>query len=961
MKKNKVLKNLFLCFFVVAGGACFSISKDSALFKKIHSAYSGADYPAVIEYSSRLQKDFSSSPFLEKALLCKGESFFYLGRFEESIQTLNELSSSEKNETKIFSNYWKGRSEFSLEDFNAALNSFYNSSSISSDFNKKNKEINFVYRNSIYYAGLCNYFLHQYEKCIPIFESIVSSNEYENDIFCISLQILFDCYTNENEYSKLVKKYEELSPQNISCYWNVSFAAGNAFEKLGQKKDAFACYEKIALNAELPLSAQALQKACYVSTEDFPLLLEKAKSAFSCENSLLSEFWIRLGIDSFEKNDFDSAQKYFSNAEDSDSEKKYSSLIGLYKAELASENKIAILDYYSAKRIDKKYYAEYELAYAQQYAALSDFKNSLVHAKNAYEKTSPEKKQIKQKSFYYYCLGLYSTGKSKQAISLIEKSKENSDAESKYFFAQKILYARCLAENGDLESAEKIYKNFFEKSQLNNEQKYDYAKILFSLRNMSECKKVADSSSVSDAVYISALASFNMQDWKNSSTGFFKFIAENSKSSKISFAEFYYGYSLYKMGESAEAFNALKNFSEKYPESSLCYSSCIVSANSALKNFDFENAIVQAKKALSFFSSQEEKENSVLLCASIYSDSEKYQDAIKFLEPYANNTSVFSIRCRYQIALLNSRIGKISEADKIFSEIQNKFYNFPFADESSFRRADLYYNLKNYETAAMRFSEYQRKFPKGKFIDASYYCSADSYRKLAQIEKSVLQYKILVENFPKSTFIYNARKNLSEIFEEQKKYEDALEQQKFILLIADSEEQRKTAEQKISFLKNLISGENSDLALLEKRYVENSKTATFEGRIAGTELAEFLIQNEQPKKEVFELADSLFKIQSSEKNQAAESSYAARTAFVCARYLRFLNKNKEAAQRFLVCAEFARKSENDELAQKAIYGAAESFDAAKLYADSENSAKTLLELYPKSSYKSAAQKFIKNN
>ena len=82
---------------------------------------------------------------------------------------------------------------------------------------------------------------------------------------------------------------------------------------------------------------------------------------------------------------------------------------------------------------------------------------------------------------------------------------------------------------------------------------------------------------------------------------------------------------------------------------------------------------------------------------------------------------------------------------------------------------------------------------------------------------------------------------------------------------------------------------------------------------------------------------------------------------MCARYLRFQNKNKEAAQRFLVCAEFARKSENDELAQKAIYGAAESFDAAKLYADSENSAKTLLELYPKSSYKSAAQKFIKNN
>ena len=101
MKKNKVLKNLLLCFFAAAGGACFSFSKDSALFKKIDSAYSGAFYPAVIEYSSQLQKEFPSSPFLEKALLCKGESFFYLGRFEDSIQTLNELSSSEKKFTIV--------------------------------------------------------------------------------------------------------------------------------------------------------------------------------------------------------------------------------------------------------------------------------------------------------------------------------------------------------------------------------------------------------------------------------------------------------------------------------------------------------------------------------------------------------------------------------------------------------------------------------------------------------------------------------------------------------------------------------------------------------------------------------------------------------------------------------------------------------------------------------------------
>ncbi len=958
MKRNKVLKKALFCFLISAGGFCFGISKDAALFSKISSAYSGSAYSEVAAYVSQMQKEFSASPFLEKSLLYKGESFFHLGRFEDSIAALNELGSSDDLEIRAFCYYWKGRSEFSLENFSAALNSFSSARFAAAEI--RGGKTDFVYRNSVYYSGLSCYALRRYKESASIFESMLSDASYENDVLTNSLQLLFDSYINENEYLKLVQKYETLSSQGISCYWNLALSAGISFEKLGRKKDAFACYEEVALNAELPLSAAALQKAYYVSAEDFPSLVEKAKSVLSGEKSLLSEFWIRAGIECFKENDFESARKYFSNAEEADSEKKYSTLIGLYKAELAAENKISVLDYYSKENFDKKYYAEYEAAYAEQYAALNDFEKSLAHSKNAYEKSSPEKKHLKQKSFYYYCLGLYSTGKSKNVISLMEKEKVNSDAESEYFFAQKILYARCLFENGNLASAEKIYKDFFEKSLLNDEQKCDYAKILFMLGNMNECKKAADSSSASDAVYISALTSFNLKDWKNSSEEFAKFIAENPKSAEISFAEFYYGYSLYKMEKTSEAFKVLENFAEKYPESGLCYSACMVCATSGLKNLDFENAVVQAKKALNFFSSQEEMERAVLLCASIYSDAEKYQDAIKFLEPYAKASSEFSIRCRYQIAVLNSRSGKISEADRIFLEIQNKFYNSPFADESSFRRGDLYYNLKNYAKSSVCFSEYQKKFPKGKFIDASYYYSADSYRKLNQNDKSILQYKILVENFPESSFVYNAHKNLSEIFAEQKKYEDALEQQEFVFALSDSVEQKKDAEQKISFLKKLLYGENPRLALLEKSYDENSKNSTYEGRKVGTELSEFLIETEHYKKNAFELASSLFKIQSSVENRASENSYAARTAFVCAKYFRFQNKNKEAAQKFLVCAEFARESGSEDLAQKAIYGAAESFDAASLHADSENAAKVLLELYPKSAYKSAVIQFIKN-
>ena len=110
------------------------------------------------------------------------------------------------------------------------------------------------------------------------------------------------------------------------------------------------------------------------------------------------------------------------------------------------------------------------------------------------------------------------------------------------------------------------------------------------------------------------------------------------------------------------------------------------------------------------------------------------------------------------------------------------------------------------------------------------------------------------------------------------------------------------------------------------------------------------------QKKALPLAEQLFAEQ--KKNTAGESSFAARTAMILGSQYRAQNSNKTAANYYLSAAEYFRMNSDSENAARALYGAVESFDAAGLYGDSKETAKTLAKLYPDSRQSQAAQTLV---
>lgn len=970
MKKNKIKRGFAVILLSLTSFLSFAKTESAVdevqLYTEIVSSFSGAVYPQVVEYADDFAEKFPDSVYISKVQLYKGESCFHLSRYEDAEKILAVVSRSSSLDIKVMATYWHGRTLLKLGRNNEALNSLFDCCQTSQN-KKLSKKSSAYYNLALYYAGETYFSMEEYEKAIPVFESIVSrGNEYSMEYYSASFEMLFDSYLKRENYQQLVSIYKKYpQPENADSgilYSRLSLKAADAYEAMGRHEEAWNCLTAVFESSFPDEISAALKKAYGISSayekatgKSTGEIFAKASEKLSGQTGLLAEFWTRLATDEYENRNFEKAGEYFSRAETYDVDGRYSSLIALYRASMnGNQLELTSLDE------DQKLYVYYESSFAEKFAEIGDWDKCYIHAKNAYEKmdVTVHEKNLCQKAAYYYALSLCSFSKNGEALSIIENGKIRFEKTDSYYVPSCKILASIYAVSGRESDALAIYSVLDSEGNLNSQEKADYAKLLFTCGYLGASKKVALSSSSTEALYVAAIASFNLKEWSEAESNFQKFLNANPKSNR-EFAEFYLGYCQYRLGKS-KSVEVLSSFSEKYPNHSLCYNACLVCANAALAVKDFETAGLQASKAIDYSRNMDEKEQAVFLASSIYQDSGKSGMALKVLSPYLKDSSDFGIRARFQTALIYSSQKDLNSADRLFGEIQNKFSSSAYSDESAYRRGELYYSAGNYSVAAVRFSEYRKKFPKGRFSENALYYLAESFRLNGQKENAILNYEVLLLENAETSFAYSCCKNLALLFKESGRTEKASFYAQKMLSLAVTDQQKSESRNLVSALGKISGGEKSRYVVLSDEYRKKGEAATFDGRCAGTELAEYL-WNEGKTDEAVELAEKLYSIQTKSRNISSECGYAARCAVIMAKYERNSGENSSSAEIYLLAAKYARQSGDRDGAARALYGAAEAFDAAGRYGDSGATAKQLAELYPDTTYAASAKTFIKGN
>ena len=968
MKKNKAKKitvavsAVFLAASLGFAGPADSASGDSWIFSEIVTAYSGAAYPSVIEHADTLVQNHPDSIYYYKALLYKGESLCFLGRNSEAEPVLSRASGSDDVDVQVMSFYWLGRSKLALKKNSDALAAFYKCCEISRS-KKISKKSEHYYNMAVYYAGEIYFISEEYGKCIPVFESVVSrGGSYPVDSYSDSFVMLFESYLYEKKYDALIslyKKTPEMKGQPLSnLYAELSLLASKAYEGKNDYRNAWTCCTKAFDSTDVSVSTEGFRTAYRISSsyekqtgKNSAQVFERLSEKFSSNPELLAEFWTRFATDCFENGDYENALSYFNRAEKYDGEKRYASLISLYRARLSGNT----LELVGKLEESNELYADYEAAFAEQYAFIGDWSNCCNHGKNAYEKTKvSDDVNLCRKSAYYYAMGLLNCGKINEAENILESGKVIFKKGESFYDGKQKLLARCYAMSGREKKAMEIYGSL----NLAGDEITDYAKVLFSCGYLALSKKEGLRSNSVEGKYIAALSCFNLKEWKNAENLFSEYLMTNAKTNR-GYAVFYLGYCQYKLGKTS-AFDTLENFSSLFPGHSLCYSAAIVCANSFISAGDFKKALEQSSLAVNLARSDGEKESATLLASSVYADSGNLDKAISVLSPYVKASSDFGIYCRYETALLYSRAGKINESDRLFKEIGTRFSSSKYAEESYYRRAELFYSNEKFREAILRFEDYKKNYPKGNYYEGALFYCGDSQRKIGDPRMAMLSYELLLLEYPKSSFAYAASKNLVGLYREDGNYPKALEICKKMLDSALNEEQKSHARKEMESLKVLAeSGNDPKKIILSKKYESLGKHKTREGRIAGTELAEFIWNAEKYSDAALSISERIYAEQTKSGNIDAECLYAAKNAVILAEGKRHDNECLSSAGYFLAAAKYSRMGGNNELASRALYGAAETFDAAGKKGDAKNVAENLIELYPDTVHAKSVREFLK--
>ncbi|MCR4742599.1 MAG: tetratricopeptide repeat protein [Treponema sp.] len=957
-------KTFTIILFFLTNLISFAWSSEISVYDEVSAAYNSKFYPGVVEKAEKFQKSFPDSVYDVNVKLMQGQALINLFRYQDAIKILTLVEKKLEGDSSQLAQclYLQGLANYFLKDYKNALPDFYKSCQIEKAIESKE-----YYDKSLLYTARIYYSQEEFSKALPILEYIIKNgNSYAKTDFDEALQKLINTYGQLGMSKQTISLYQKLSKEDFSAkvYFTITLYAAQAYEESGDYKKAYDLYCQIVESGQENLSVIAMKLAYRLSSEkniaDPAEIFSKAVGNFQDSPDLVCDFWIRLGIDEFDKKNYQKASLYFTSAKDYSKNPSYQAVLLFYDAKLAvelegdftkAENILGLID---NPDLYNDIFPDFSDSYYTELMQVKILLGKLSEVSDLYKKI--QKPVIHSKYLNAYALYKNSSYTQVQEfLSTLAEEEVNSENLSLYE-----LYASALSKLNKNTEACKIYEKINQADLLSQKASFEYAKNLFYLSSYSKACNFALKSDDSQKDYFCGLCMINLKDWNKAQSYFISYIKSQAGKEAFNFLSYYYkGYTEYLLGDFKNAYLSFIRFTSQQSDfvTSFSKKACEYAAKSALQIGDFKNAQLQAEKLIKFAADKKEEENAILFCVEIYSNSKDFDKALSLLKNYSDQKSEFGQQCLYQLAKIYEKKNEISLADQAYSKLFTEFPNSPYAQEAMYNLGQLYYSHQDYSMAEVKFNNYIYTYSKGKFIDSALFLCADSNFKLGNITKSIQFNKILISDYSQSIYLYGAYKNLLEAFYLNEDYSQALTTARAIVKNYPNQAAKDEIGRKIIELERILGGTDKKISEKISEYEKLGKASSKEGRIAGSELVKYYAADSSLQREAYELAQEIIKNQTGDD----ETYLAAQNTEFIASYERKNQNNEKAASLYLKAAELYRKSLNSKPNEAAsvLYSAVEAYKLANKIAEAQEISNLLNRLYPSSAYANRARSLLK--
>ena len=954
-----------ILLLTVSALASYGQSLDRRLYQDAENRFRSKDYQVALQKYLELIDEFPLSRFVPDAQFRRAVSLFRLGQIDESLEVFRTVESKYRATGFLpFVPFWIGVISYNEKEYieaSANLSRYLESGETSllgqarlilavSENQLGNTDSAIRQLESLRDAGF-----EEQLSAIPFLASLyVRTKAYESVISLVS---------NRDTSSLLLADQRRLTLYEAEARWH-----------LDEKTRASELYESLR-NTSPDISSVAYQRLfAYYQTQNDEAALQQivldAEIELSGRPEVLSEFWLRIGIESYQDTKLDLARSYFQRVWNLRQTTPIDGLVPLYLSELfVLENRhddaTDILELFSTISDSRRELILFRLGgiylETEQWPLARDRLTTFLDE-------FPDSRYFSEGS-YLLSYSLYRNGERTAALERIDSiltAARSGAFTDRLLRLQSVLFKQV----NELSSSVDTLRQYIPLQPGDAPARMDLIKLLFRLKKYAEVIRevelLFDIPPFSDenspffllTQYMYGLSLIDSQNYGDAANALELITDKAVESAGLDliypYTLFYRGWAYYRSSEYEIAEENFSGVVDGSPEHELYPRAAYLAGWCAFVIGEYARAERHLLAAESSSDPGLRIKSNFMLAKSLLGQGRTDEAAILFENIYLGEQDApLADDALFEYAGSLSLLAKLDQSVDTYEILKDVFPSSPLAEESMYKRGELYFDAGRYEEAREAYYEHRISFPRGSLYDAALYWGGMASLESGEPFGAVLLWEKLIESYSDSAFRADSLRRTAEVYEESGDFRKALNYYGEMISVYPEEAEAISADLRAEKLRYLILGQGEREAELSV-IIGRDGTETQEGREAILELARIYIFKSGSKQNLAPpFLDQLISAQEVDPSTAAQAQY------LYGEYYYRKNDLRRAANEFIKAISIY--SEDRDLSAQALFRAAE---MAKLSGNIDEAADLVKQIetsFPQSQWVEEGKKLLEES
>jgi TolA-binding protein len=763
MKKVIISFILLLVPFVLSAQ-----SFESELFSEAESRYYGKNYAIALEMYDEFLRKYPLSDLVPDVQYRRAVCFYRLERYKEA-RSLFEVIERRYRSTRYFEYvpFWKGIVFYELGDHRSAVDYL--------DAFLKNATDKDLIPQALLYKILSELSLSE---DIQAQKSMRRLEEHKGPAALTPYEtVLYShIFLKNSEYDELLRLHERIEGDRFSQEWREKLLLyrGEALWEKVETDRAEEIYRQL-LDAEFDIASTAYRRLYIIAqnNQDFTQmerLIQRAEDKFAGSPELLKDLWLRIGIESFKRNELSLAVYFFGKVWNLKEEGEIQETVPVYLAEVYTrtgnfDEAQSVLEEYRALSGVESPHVMMRLGNLHllqgEYSKAVDIFSHIVQSEGESKRAHVAR--------YLMAYAQYRRGD-------LEVALENCVALSGDASASALrrgvlrLQALILKKLGRMGEASKVLKEYTFSHPDDVRAALDLVKLLFLAGDhkdvVSHTREFlivhpdvgeTDPKSFLLFYYFMGLSEISLKSYQDAIDSFNYITQEKARRASLveimPFVEYYMGWARYRLNKFRDAAQGFSDFTKTYPAHQLFPQGLYMTAWCYYSLGEYD-------RARDLFSRLAGRRDEGLYAKAMFLEGKSLLNLKKldkaaevFITLYSEVPgSAYADDALFEYAGALGEKGRIDEAAEWYFRLKTEYPKSPLAEEALYKRGELYFNRRAFDKSGTAFNDYRKSYPRGELVDAALYWEGLSASETGDKKRASKLWDTIVDTYEKSPF-----------------------------------------------------------------------------------------------------------------------------------------------------------------------------------------------------------------